>query len=635
MKTIIDLFEESVSQFGDNFYLYENSGAGYQGFTYKEVRETVYKAAAGLISLGVKPGERVAILSEGRNAWIISELAVLYAGGCCVPLSVKLDAATDLKFRLLHSGCRMVVVSAQQAAKIEEIRQQLPELETVIYLDKKPENQQNDYTYSELTELGDTFLLTQKDALVQRFTAVRPDDLANISYTSGTTADPKGIMLTHLNYTGNVKQALTLMEIPSTHRTLAILPWDHSFAHTACLYCFMAKGAGVGSVKAGKTVLETLKNVPQSIQELKPNLMMSVPALSLNFRKNIETGIEKKGRLLKAVFDHAIAVSYLYNGLGFNRGKGFRFLLQPLVKLYDQVFFKKIRQAFGGKMEFFIGGGALLDIELQRFFLAIGIPVFQGYGLSEASPVISSNSAKYLKLGTSGKLVGFLELKILDGDGRELPQGETGEIVIKGDNVMKGYWKNPKATDEVLRDGWLFTGDLGYMDEDGYLVVLGRFKSLLIANDGEKYSPEGIEEAIMDQSPFISQCMLYNNQHSYTVGLIVPDIASVNRELLHKGIEPGSDEGIEAVLKLIDHEVDAYFKGGRHAGQFPERWLPSAICILPEGFTEHNHFMNSTLKIVRAKITDHYASELDFLYTPQAKNTSNDLNRKNLARWYA
>ncbi|HPG32529.1 MAG TPA: AMP-binding protein [Lentimicrobium sp.] len=635
MKTIIDLFEESVSQFGDNFYLYEDSGNGYQGFTYKEVKETVYKTAAGLISLGINPGDRVAILSEGRNAWIISELAVLYAGACCVPLSVKLDAATDLKFRLLHSGCRMVVVSAQQAAKIEEIRQQLPELETVIYLDKKPENQQNDYTYSELTELGDTFLLTQKDALVQRFTAVRPDDLANISYTSGTTADPKGIMLTHLNYTGNVKQALTLMEIPSTHRTLAILPWDHSFAHTACLYCFMAKGAGVGSVKAGKTVLETLKNVPQSIQELKPNLMMSVPALSLNFRKNIETGIEKKGRLLKAVFDHAIAVSYLYNGLGFNRGKGFRFLLQPLVKLYDQVFFKKIRQAFGGKMEFFIGGGALLDIELQRFFLAIGIPVFQGYGLSEASPVISSNSAKYLKLGTSGKLVGFLELKILDGDGRELPQGETGEIVIKGDNVMKGYWKNPKATDEVLRDGWLFTGDLGYMDEDGYLVVLGRFKSLLIANDGEKYSPEGIEEAIMDQSPFISQCMLYNNQHSYTVGLIVPDIASVNRELLHKGIEPGSDEGIEAVLKLIDHEVDAYFKGGRHAGQFPERWLPSAICILPEGFTEHNHFMNSTLKIVRAKITDHYASELDFLYTPQAKNTSNDLNRKNLARWYA
>lgn len=635
MKTIIDLFEESVSQFGDNFYLYEDSGNGYQGFTYKEVKETVYKTAAGLISLGINPGDRVAILSEGRNAWIISELAVLYAGACCVPLSVKLDAATDLKFRLLHSGCRMVVVSAQQAAKIEEIRQQLPELETVIYLDKKPENQQNDYTYSELIELGDTFLLTQKDALVQRFTAVRPDDLANISYTSGTTADPKGIMLTHLNYTGNVKQALTLMEIPSTHRTLAILPWDHSFAHTACLYCFMAKGAGVGSVKAGKTVLETLKNVPQSIQELQPNLMMSVPALSRNFRKNIETGIEKKGRLLKAVFDHAIAVSYLYNGLGFNRGKGFRFLLQPLVKLYDLVFFKKIRQAFGGKMEFFIGGGALLDIELQRFFLAIGIPVFQGYGLSEASPVISSNSAKYLKLGTSGKLVGFLELKILDGDGKELPQGETGEIVIKGDNVMKGYWKNPKATDEVLRDGWLFTGDLGYMDEDGYLVVLGRFKSLLIANDGEKYSPEGIEEAMMDQSPFISQCMLYNNQHSYTVGLIVPDIASVNRELLHKGIEPGSDEGIEAALKLIDHEVDAYFKGGRHAGQFPERWLPSAICILPEGFNEHNHFMNSTLKIVRGKITDHYASELDFLYTPQAKNTSNDLNRKNLARWYA
>lgn len=634
MKTIIELFEESVSRFGGNIYLYEKTSAEYKGYTYREVKETVYKVAAGLLSAGIKPGDRVAILSEGRNAWIIGELAVLYTGACSVPLSVKLDAATDLKFRLLHSGSRMIMVSAQQAAKIEEIRDSLPELKTVIYLDEKPANRQKDYTYQDLLRLGAEFLETNKGVLEKTFASVKPDDLANISYTSGTTADPKGIMLTHLNYTCNVKQALTLMDIPPTHRTLAILPWDHSFAHTACLYCFMAMGAAVGSVQSGKSGMEALKNVPLNIRELKPHIIMSVPSLSRNFRKNIESGIEQKGRFASAFFKNALSVAYAYNSLGFDRGKGWRIVLKPLVEFYDKLVFSKIRMAFGGQMEFFIGGGALLDVELQRFFYAIGIPVLQGYGLSEASPIISSNSLKQIKMGTSGKPVGYLEIKICDTSGNLLPAGETGEIVIRGDNVMKGYWKNPAASADALRDGWLFTGDLGYMDSDGFLVVLGRFKSLLIANDGEKYSPEGIEEAIADQSDYISQCMLYNNQQQSTVGLVVPAMAAINRYLAHTGLKPGSPEAIDAALTLIQHEINAYFRHGKYAGMFPERWLPSAICILPEGFTEQNHFLNSMLKIVRGKITSNYRAELDFLYRPPAKNILNDLNRSNLAKWY-
>ena len=296
MKTIIDLFEESVSDYAENIYLYEKTTHEYKGTTYLETRELVYKIAAGLLTLGIEPGDRIAILSEGRNAWIIAELAILYTGACSVPLSVKLDAATDLKFRLLHSGSRMVMVSSQQASKIEEIRDSLPELETVIYLDEKPANHEKDYSYKDLLELGTEFLKANKFILENRKSAVKPGDLANISYTSGTTADPKGIMLTHLNYSANVKQALTLMDIPSTHRTLAILPWDHSFAHTACLYCFMAMGASVGSVQTGKTLMETLKNVPVNIKELKPHILMSVPALSRNFRRNIESGVAKKGK---------------------------------------------------------------------------------------------------------------------------------------------------------------------------------------------------------------------------------------------------------------------------------------------------------------------------------------------------
>lgn len=634
MKTIIDLFEESVSHYGENVYLYEKSNGEYHGTTYLRVKEQVYQAAAGLMALGIQPGDRIAVLSEGRNLWIIGELAVLYAGACSVPLSVKLDASTDLKFRLLHSGAVMIMVSAQMAGKIEEIRAELPDLKMVIFFDDKSGEGQNNLSFAGLSELGSDFLRNDPAAFEKRKSGVKPDDLANISYTSGTTADPKGIMLTHLNYTANVKQALTLMDIPPTHRTLAILPWDHSFAHTACLYCFMAKGAAVGSVHAGRSPVEAIRNVPQNIKELKPNILMSVPALSRNFRKNIESSVEKRGALVNVFFRHALAVAYSYNGFGIDRGKGLRWFLKPLVSLYDRLLFRSIRQAFGGEMEFFIGGGALLDLELQRFFYAIGIPVCQGYGLSETSPVISSNSVRDMKLGTSGRIVGHLELKICDENGKELPKGVTGEIVVKGENVMKGYWNNPKATSEVLRDGWLFTGDLGYLDRDGFLVVLGRFKSLLIGNDGEKYSPEGIEEAIADQSEYISQCMLYNNQHAYTVGLVVPAVAAINAHLQKEGIVPGSSDGIDAALKLIHHDIRSFFRHGKHSGMFPERWLPSAICVLPEAFTESNHLVNASLKIVRGRITAHYQQSLEFLYSPQAKDVLNNVNRENFRNWY-
>jgi long-chain acyl-CoA synthetase len=640
-KTIIGLFDDSVARYSNNVYLWEKATNDYQGTTYIETKEIVKKLAAGFMSIGLEAGERVALLSEGRNAWIISELAILYAGGCCVPLSVRLDSGTDLKFRLQHSGSRMVVTSSGQAGKIEEIRGLLPELQTVIYIDGVPQGKETgtgskyvNISYRDLISKGEAYLISHGQLLQKRTDAVQPDDLANISYTSGTTADPKGIMLTHKNYWTNVRQSLTLMNIPPTHRTLAILPWDHSFAHTACLYCFMAMGASVGSVQTGKTAMETIRNVPQNIKELKPHILMSVPALSRNFRKNIELGVEQKGKLITGLFKHALSVAYAYNRDGYNRGTGWRAILKPMLRFYDMLLFKKIRQGFGGELEFFIGGGALLDVEIQRFFYAIGIPVCQGYGLSEAAPVISSNSLDYIKFGTSGKPAGYLSIRILDENGIELQQGEPGEIVICGDNVMKGYWNNPTATAEVLKNGWLYTGDLGYLDNDGYLVVLGRFKSLLIGNDGEKYSPEGIEEAITGFSETIHQCILHNNQQPFTTGLIVPSMYHINGHLEKSGITPGSAEGINTALKLIKHDIDAFFKHGKHAGQFPERWLPSAFVVLPEAFTEQNHMLNSTMKIVRGKAEERYKSEIEFLYTPEARDILNEINRKNLSNWY-
>lgn len=633
MKTIIELFETSVGKFSDKIYLWEKRTGSYAGITYRETRNQVFRFAAGLLSLGLKKGERVGLISEGRNAWIISELGILYAGGINVPLSVKLDAGSELAFRLQHSGARMLIVSRNQSSKAEEIRSSLPDLENIIYLDGKPEKQKGDIDFDEVLQLGDTFLKTTPEKLDEIWKNIQPGDIANISYTSGTTADPKGIMLSQQNYAANTIQANTLMSIDSSWRTLALLPWDHSFAHTACLYCFMYNGASVASVEQGKNQLETLRNVPKNIKEFKPHVMMSVPALAKNFRKNIESGIRAKGAVAESLFRFALKVAYSYNGTGWDRGKGMRILLKPLLALFDKILFAKIREGFGGEMRFFIGGGALLDIELQRFFYAIGIPMCQGYGLSESSPVISSNALHAIKFGSSGRLVKYLDLKIIDENGKELPTGQKGEICVKGDNVMAGYWKNPEATASTIKNEWLHTGDMGYMDPDGFLYVLGRFKSLLISNDGEKFSPEGIEEAIVDQSPYIDQAMLYNNQNPYTVAMIVPNMATLTKEIEKHGLKPGSPEGAEAILRLIQHEVDAYRKGGRYEGTFPERWLPAAIAVLPESFNEENGLINTTMKMVRGKITAHFAKELEFLYNADAKNIINQMNLEALKKW--
>jgi len=622
METIIDLFEKSVSRFPENTFLMENKTGKYKGITYKETRKEVLLFAAGLQSMGINKGDRIGLISEGRNQWLIAELGILYAGAVNVPLSVKLDAETELKFRLEHSGCRMIIVSEGQSDKINNSREKFSFIEKVIYLDNQKKFNKNDFLFEEVKGKGKLFLEKNQESLKKRYLSVGPDDLANISYTSGTTSDPKGIMLTHMNYVSNVIQANTLMDIKENWRTLTLLPWDHAFAHTACLYCFMINGASIASLENGKTTMQTLRNISKNIKEIKPDMMMSVPALAKSFRKNIESEIRQKGKTTEKLFHHALKVAYDYNRSGYDKGKGFSFLYKPFVSFYDKILFSKIRLNFGGNLKLFIGGGALLDTELQRFFFAIGIPMCQGYGLSESAPVISSNTIEHIKFGSSGKLVKYLELKITDNNGMELQTGLHGEILVKGENIMKGYWKNPKTTEETIVDGWLHTGDMGYMDKDGFLYVMGRFKSLLIGNDGEKYSPEGIEESIL-HSPFIDQCMLYNNQNAYTIILIVPNIPALSAKLNQKKIS--SD-----YLEIIQKEINQYKKGGTLEGIFPERWIPSAIVILPEKFTENNHLLNSTMKIVRRKVAQKFKKEIEFAYTPEAKNIVNYLNTENI-----
>ena len=630
-KTLVDLFEESVRNYPNNTFLLEKTGKVFEPTTYTQVKEKVYQLGAGLQALGVKKGDNMALLSEGRNMWVIGELSMFYAGAVNVPLSIKLEESNDLLFRLIHGDVKFVMVSGTQLKKVRAIIDQLPEVKKVIVFDEQAEYGEKEIALAEVQKMGNEFLASHtEEEFLKVAKSIQNDDYATITYTSGTTADPKGVVLTHRNYTSNVEQACTLVDIDQTWRTLIILPLDHCFAHVVGFYIMMAQGATAATVQVGRTPLETLKNIPLNIREVKPHFILSVPALAKTFKKNIEQGIRAKGKTTVKLFNFGMKVRQLYYGDSNLDFKGWRYLLKPVVALFDKIIFSKVRENFGGELKFFIGGGALLDKNLQKFYVGIGIPMFQGYGLSEATPVLSSNGPEKYRFGSSGKLVQPLELKICDADGKELPLGEQGEIVVKGENVMAGYWKNPESTADTVKDGWLYTGDLGYMTKEGLLYVKGRFKSLLISSDGEKYSPEGIEEALVGQSKYIDQVMLYNNQSPYTIALIVPNKDNLKRKLAHKDLTLESEEGRKYAIKKLEKELNKYKKGGEFEGMFPERWLPSTFAVLPEPFTEQNQMINSTMKMVRGKIEKFYADRIEFLYSAEGKQIFNEKNLDSL-----
>ena len=631
--TIIDFVEMYVAKYSKNPFLWEKNldTNVWEPTTYEDTLKKAKRIAAGLMALGVQKGEKVSYLSEGRDMWVIGELGVLYAGAVNVPLSIKLEESNDLVFRVKHSDSKYIITSKFQLPKIRKIIPECPMVEKVIIFDEIADMQENEMYIGDVIAMGDEFLAKHEEQFVQRYQSIDPDDYANISYTSGTTADPKGILLTHRNYTANVEQAHSVIGIDETDKMLIILPLDHCFAHVAGFYTMMSYGASLGMVPSGKSGKEALRNIPTSIKEFKPNVMLSVPTLAKSFKKNIESTIKKSGPFVEKMYNFALKNAIAYHKEGYNRGTEFADIFRkPLIGLFDKILFTKVREGLGGQMKFFVGGGALLDIDHQKYYCAIGIPMYQGYGLSEATPIISANSAQKHIFGSSGKVVSPMEIKILDADGIEQPYGSKGEICIKGENVMAGYWKNPKATADTIVDGWLHTGDMGYMRDAEMLYVVGRFKSLLIAADGEKYSPEGIEENLVESSKYIDGAILHNSQDPYTIALITPNKEALKAYAKELGLDPATKEAKVKMLELLQDEVNMYRKGGRMFGAFPERWLPAAVCVLPEPWTEQNHFLNSSMKVVRGRVEEAYKANMEFAYTPEGKNIVNDMNLASL-----
>lgn len=614
--TIIDFVNEYVDKYQNETYLREKVDGVWTETSFIKTRDEARLIAAGFMSLGLNKGDKVSLLAEARPMWVIAEFGILFAGGVDVPLSYKLESDYDLTFRINHSDSRFIVASEMEIEKVRRVIAQCPAIEKVIVMDDIP-LQEGEIYLKDVREAGVKFIEEHPGELEARMASVGPDDYANISYTSGTTADPKGILLTHRNYTANVAQGASVINIDRGDIMLIILPMDHCFAHVAGLYTMMSYGGSIATVP-GKTPQAQLRNILPTMKEIKPQVMLTVPAISRSFKKAIENGVKAKGKTTEKLYNMALKNARAYYKDYYNQG-GAQFWRKPLVKLFDKIIFSKIRETFGGKMKFCVGGGALLDIELQRYFCAIGMPTFQGYGLSEATPIICSNAPGFARFGSSGRIVSPMECTIRDDENRILPNGQTGEIVIKGENVMAGYWKNPEATAETIVDGWLHTGDRGYIckEDPRYLYVTGRFKSLLISSDGEKYSPEGYEDNLAVVSKYIDNVILHNNQSPYTIVLVVP-----NKEAL-RAAAPGDKE---AQLRLIQADVDSYRKGGIRAGQFPEKWLPTAIVVCEEPFTEKNGLVNSTGKVVRGKVEKHFEKRIEYAYTTEGKQLTNPQN---------
>lgn len=631
MRTILHLWDSAVGKYGKNVFFLEKSGGIYKSYSYGEVDYRIRSFACELHTTGAEPGDRVAIIAMGCRDWVVSELGLLFAGCVSVPMSPKLDKQ-ELRFRLEHSGTNVVIVGSIQYPILTDMLHAVKNIKRIIILGDRTAQRAGEVNIEEFISSGEKKFADERyrNELKRIFEKTAEDDLAVLSYTSGTTSDPKGVMLSHKNMYVNTRQSQGLYPVTERDVMLLILPIDHSFAHTAAMYTLITVGGTLASVDQGKSVQDFLKNIPLNIKEVRPTILLSVPALAKSFRKNIEAGVKSKGNLVWKLFSTGLKTAYKYFGEGWDRGNGSRALYCIPYMLFDKIVFSKIRAGFGGRLRNFVGGGALLDVDLQRFFMAVGIPMFQGYGLTEASPVISANTFKKVKIGSSGQPVGDLEIKIIDENRKETPGGEAGEICVKGDNVMTGYYKNPCATSETIRDSWLHTGDLGFIDRDGFLHVLGRFKSLLIGTDGEKYSPEGIEDSIPATSGIIEQVMLYNDHKPFTIALIFPDIAAVKSELERKSIKLYGDKCIHEAIDLIQEALSAYLPGGKYQDLFSSRWIPSKFAVLVEGFTEQNTFLNSSLKMVRPRITAHYKRLIDSLYSDDCKDCYSEYNVRSM-----
>lgn len=621
-RTVIKLLKNAVEKYSNSTYLSEKENNKWVTKSFVDVDNDSNYLAVALHERGLRKDDKIAILAEGRSNWVISEYGLIKNGCIAVPLSIKL-LPDELSFRLIHSESKALFFSKSVISRIIQILPSLNSDMIFIYLDDDLEHllnqlKLNGFTsidrfilYKNLIEIGNKSWSERKDEFNKVYDKIDENDVVTISYSSGTTGNPKGIMLSHLNYYANSNDAMNYFDVAIYDRLFIVLPLDHSFAHTVGIYASVIKGLSIHFLDAREGPVAALKNITSNMKEINPHFMLTVPALSGNFMNKIVEGIKSKGAFANFLLKIGLSASNKLNKDGFTKTNLIVRLIYFLPYLLSEiVIFSNVRKIFGTNMRYLVGGGALLDISQQHFFKAIGIPVYQGYGLTEAAPIISANTPGVHKFGTSGKVIPGIKCFILDKNGNSCNANDKGEIVIQGFNVTKGYFKNLTASNEILKNNKLYTGDLGFFDDDDFLVVVGREKALLISHDGEKFSPEEIEEVITNNSKgFIYQTILYCDHKNYTTALI-----TLNTQFVVSYLNQHHDITVKQLLDLISYDFYIFKSSKEYQRKFSVKWIPLTFTILMETFTEQNSMINSTMKMVRYKIIQNYQKDFDFMY---------------------
>ena len=562
----------------------------YNPISYDSLSNDVSSLAAFLKHKGIEARDRVAILSENRPGWYLADMAVLSIGAVDVPLYPSLPP-NQIEYILKDSGSRAIIVSNMlQLGKILSIWQNLPELEFVVVMNRLEEKVDGVTELSSAKTTGLAILDSTPDYV--SYTMLKPDDIATIIYTSGTTGLPKGVMLTHRNICENVKSCSSIIRLDETDRSLSFLPLSHSYERTGGYYLLFACGAQI-------YLAESIETVSLNIAEAKPTIIFTVPRLFDRIKATILKQIENESPLKKKIFSWAYE-----RGLEFHekerKGKP-----GPLLSLQHgiagRLVSSKIQNKFGGNLRYFVSGGAALPPKVGKFFEAFGITILEGYGLTETSPVTNVNRPEKVKFGTVGPVVDNVTVKI----------AEDGEILFKGPNIMKGYWNDEEATGDVIYDGWFHTGDIGNLDEDGYLKITDRKKHIIATSGGKNIAPLPIEQLI-SENRYVDQVMVIGEKKPFLIALIVPNFAELETFTDEKQISYRSKKDLielrdikqiyESLLRNISRQLAAHEKVRK-------------FLLLQEPFTIENGFMTPTLKLKRKEINNAFKTEIDSFYT--------------------
>ncbi|HXQ49765.1 MAG TPA: long-chain fatty acid--CoA ligase [Stellaceae bacterium] len=582
---LVAMFFDQAERQGDKPFLWAKIKDTWQPTTWRQARDQVTRLARGLRALGLARGDRVGLVSENRPEWVIADLAILAAGGITVPAYCT-NTPDDHRHILSNSGARFVFVST--AALAHHLLPAVEQVSSVVGVIAVEPPVPGQLSGAELHLWRDVMNKDPGSAEeVQRWAqTTRRDDVACLIYTSGTGGVPKGVMTTHGNILANCHGAIKLLETIGLGDEvfLSFLPLSHSYEHTGGMMFPIALGAQL-------YFAERVETLATNMLEVRPTIMTAVPRLYETIHQRVLRGVEREGGFKAKLFHAALRIGRkrIENGRSLTLGER---LCDPVL---DRLVRSKVKGRFGGRLKALVSGGAPLNPEIGMFFLALGVPLLQGYGQTEASPVVSANPPNRIKIHTVGPPMDGVEVRIAD----------DGEIMVRGESVMKGYWNDADATARTIENGWLHTGDIGTRDADGYLLITDRKRDFIKNSGGEMISPARVEGQLMLQEE-IGQAMVYGDRRPYLVALVVPRqefLEQAQKE--HKGNGAGTDEAVHKAIAAAVERTNA----GLPVAERVRRFM-----IAPEPFSIQNGMMTPTLKIKRHAIRQHYGDALGELY---------------------